>query len=285
MFDAVSLSCDDSHFLDFWPIVSRAWQKFFPEVEVLITVATQDVKRTKNIEEHLARWGNSKSCPCVVHYDGPIPMQRVGKILRHLRIAYAAQNLQYMTYDMDLIPLQRENFVERFSRIREDKTKLYCSGKEVYDARANKNVHGKCPICGMVGTPEIFAKLFQTKEQTLQEELAVSHKKYAQPSIDGKENILDPRAANFSDESLVRLLRQQTGIDLHNIPLGYHLRKDRVDRIGWLKNFDPDRLRKNEYVDCHMPRELSPDNFTKKIKPILEYLDIGHLQRKDLTCL
>ena len=28
MFDRVIVSCDDSHFKEFWPIVSKAWEKF-----------------------------------------------------------------------------------------------------------------------------------------------------------------------------------------------------------------------------------------------------------------
>jgi hypothetical protein len=41
MFDRIIVSCDDSHFKDFWQIVAKSWNKYYPNVNISLAFVTK----------------------------------------------------------------------------------------------------------------------------------------------------------------------------------------------------------------------------------------------------
>ena len=57
MFDRIIVSCDDSHFKDFWVVVAKSWSKYFPDKKISLAFVTDReenddlVKRMRNYGE------------------------------------------------------------------------------------------------------------------------------------------------------------------------------------------------------------------------------------------
>ena len=260
-FDKVIVSSDDNpKFINFWPIVKKAWTKFFPEVQVDLCFVTDKKTEYKWLEE----------IGTVYYYDiiPNVPRGNLGKVCR-LYHASLQENLVCSIHDIDSILLQR-NYLFDLLSLR--KPEHYCMvGAECYSGPEL----GKCPMVPTTAEGYIFQKLLKTKNKNWINFIdSIKHIKL----FDNKENILNYDNTithpnnHFSDESLIRYFMHSFDGKIQK------LRRDELrslnPNIDWIdrtyRNFTFDKAKLNEgfYTECNM---LRPFNL-EKMKDIIDYL-------------
>ena len=118
MFDRVIVSCDDSHFKEFWPIVSKAWNNYFPDKKVTLAFVT-DREDDDPLVQKMKNYGDVYLFPLV---DG-IPTANLAKMSRHI-LACNFNDEVCMIEDIDTIPLQVD-FINRILSQREPNKILF----------------------------------------------------------------------------------------------------------------------------------------------------------------
>jgi len=248
-FDNVIVSTDESYFIQYIPIVARAWKKFFPAVKLHIAFVT-DRNENDSLVSRMKQHG-------IVHLFKPIDginKGNHGKIARHV-LASRFGEVVCMIEDIDTIPLQREFYFDRTNR--REKDHLLLVGKEVFDT------DGEC--CGQVPMSTITAEGRVFKEvlnpDNLNDEALIKHWIGQRGMYEG-----------FSDETLVReLLKAWKAPRINHVERGVDIHKDWVDRSWW--RIDEEKLFAGKYVTCNFLRPFA-GNFLR-IEPIIRYIYDG----------
>lgn len=262
-FDKIIVSCDDNpKFLNFWPIVSKAWKKFFPDVMVDFCLVTDEPKKFIWVE----KYGS------VFYYKkiNDVPVGNLGKVCR---LYHAAQqnNLVCSIHDIDSIPLQR-NYLFDLLSLRKKNHYCLIGGEYYLDEHL-----GKAPMVPTTSEGYIFNKLLKCNDKTW-EEFIESIKNIQ--IFDLKESILassDPVLYpnnHFSDESLVRAFMKNFDGNIQ------WMRRDQVRPLNpfedWIdrsyRNFtyDKNKLYSGFYTECNMIRPFNHE----LMKEILDYVSI-----------
>lgn len=262
MFDRVIVSCDDSHFKDFWITVTRAWRKYFPEKKLSLAFVTER-SEDDDLVKKMRNYGEVHLFPVVPG----VPTPNLAKMARHI-LAGNYENEVCMIEDIDTIPLQR-GFVERITSKREI-GKLLFVGREVYNG--NGTDEGKFPISNITGESYLFKKIVNPNNLS-NEEL---FKSWCDVKVfDHKESInntpdLSGRAG-FSDESLWRVLLHNSGLSEENfcfVERAVDIHQYWIDRSWW--NVDRSKLESDEYVLCNFIRPFL-DNY-HQAEPVVKYI-------------
>lgn len=250
MFDRVVVSVDENpNFIDFVPVVSQAWKKFFPEAKLAIAFVT-----SRNLDDPVvqavAQHGDMFLFPRI----SEIPSANQAKVARHV-LAGMFPDEVCMIEDIDTIPLQRKFFEERTSH--HVPGKLLAVGREVYGTEHPD----KFPISTMTAEGRVFAGILNP--------MGLQYLPLFQSFYNLEEKAgINYYPAFFSDESLFRyLLRKWPGEVVH-IERGVDIRRDWIDRSWW--GIDQQRLVAGEYVTCNFLRNLR-QNFIE-MKPVLDYI-------------
>ena len=255
LFDRVVVSSDDSPaFLNFWPCVSQAWQKFFDMKPTLALVTNKTA--TDPLFDKLRKYGDVFAVP---YFEG-IPIQNQAKIARFL-VASKMGDEVCMIEDIDTVPLQRTFFVDRLKERRAEH--ILAVGHEVL---ANTVDSGKFPISNITTEGHNFQKLFNPNNLD-HESLLKSY--IGMRVVDHKENIANP-ADHFSDESMIRGLIHKH--KLHNmvqkVERGADIHQDWIDRSWW--GIDKDKLNAGQYILCNFLRPCREN--AQHFIPVYEYL-------------
>lgn len=273
MFDRIIVSCDDSHFKDFWFIVTKSWNKYFPDKKVCLAFVT-DRKEDDELVLKMRKHGEVYLFP--IQPNIPTPNQ--AKMYRHILAGNFGSDI-CMIEDIDTIPLQKK-FVQDITSKREPNTLLNV-GREVYNNTEDK---GKFPISNITAESNIFKSLINPDNMHYHD-LFISWcdiKHY-----DNKEsvsNIPDPSGmiGGFSDESLMRVLIERfksSGGKTTEIDRGVDIRKYWIDRSWW--RIDVDMLKNDKYVCCNFLRPFS-SNY-EKMESIVKYiLDDENIKKEDV---
>lgn len=268
LFDKVIVSSDDRPmFLNFWPVVSKAWQKYFnikPTLALVSNITEDDPLLIK-----LREYGDVHVLPKV---EG-IPIANLAKIARFI-VASRMGDQVCMIEDIDTIPLQRKFVEERLSKRKPGN--ILAVGHEVL---ANTTHAGKFPISNITSEGYNFKRLFNPNDLSYEE---VIKSFIGLNIVDHKEDISNP-ADSFSDESIIRALI--TKHDLHSIiqkvERGVNIHSDWIDRSWW--NVDENKLKADGYVICNFLRPFK-ENMQAFI-PIIEHV-YGYLPKsKELLVL
>jgi hypothetical protein len=198
-FDIVSVSTDlESGFLQFLPLLSSSFGKFFPEVKIHLSVvgyATNEyldaLKPFDNVETN---WYEPVA---------KIPLPNQGKLLR-LWHASTLGSKVVMIHDLDTAPLQR-NYLYDLLLLRRP-NHILLVGSEVY---VNTEMEGKTPMQPTTAEGNVFNDLISDFGQNWQSfVMAFQNNRYG----DGKANILNSPVTNFSDETALQymLVRKST---------------------------------------------------------------------------
>lgn len=260
-FDKVIVSSDDNpKFINFWPIVKKAWTKFFPEVQVDLCFVTDKKSEYKWLEEI-----------GTVHYYDIIPNVPRGNLGKVCRLYHASlqENLVCSIHDIDSIPLQR-NYLFDLLSLR--KPEHYCMvGAECYSGRET----GKAPMVPTTSEGYVFQQLLNTQNKNWNQFIeSIKNIKV----FDDKENILNSDNPilypdnHFSDESLVRYFIKSFSGKIQ------HLRRDEIRKLNpqqdWIDRtyrnftFDKVKLQNGFYTECNMLRPFNHE----RMKDIIEYL-------------
>lgn len=261
LFDRIVVSSDDSPtFLNFWPCVSQAWQKFFdvkPTLALVTNRSSDDL-----LFEKLKRYGDVYPVP----YVEGIPVPNQAKIARFL-VASKMGDEVCMIEDIDTVPLQSEFFKIRLQQ--RQPNKILAIGHEVFINTVNA---GKFPISNITTEGYNFKKLFNP--------LDLEHEQLVRSFVglnvvDHKEDISN-HASSFSDESIVRGLIHKHNLHhmIQKVERGVNIHSDWIDRSWW--NVDPVKLKGGGYVICNFLRPCREN--AQHFIPIYEYL-YGYLPK------
>lgn len=256
MFQRVIVSTDDSNFKEFWPVVSMAWKKFFPGVELhcaFVSSRKGDDPTVVQMKSH----GHVHLFPVI---DG-VPTASQGKMSRLILASTFAEDVCLID-DIDSIPLQSNYINQIFSQ---DITKkihdgfLMALGANVYH---HTDDSGKFPMGYITAKGDTFKKIINPHEQSIYD----LYEGWKENRIDGKESVLNTPIEKFSDESLLRYLIKQNPVKVVNVERNYDIRKYWIDRSWW--GFDQSRLENSDYVMCNFIRPLDEGSIGK----IIEFL-------------
>jgi len=263
MFDRIIVSSDDSHFKDFWPVVAKAWNKYFPDKKVCLAFVTDKDENHPTVQK-LKKWGEVYLFP--VQENIPTPNQ--AKMYRHI-LAGMFENDICMIEDIDTIPLQKD-FVNRILSQRK-KDEILRVGSEIYKGSKEE---GKFPTSNLTAESYIFKKLINPKNLSFDELFKtwcnISH-------FDHKEsvnNTPDPTGVfgGFSDESLMRVLINRYITDFEGkvceIERNVNIHAYWIDRSWW--GIDINRLKSDTYVICNFLRPIS--QYYPYCEPIFKYI-------------
>tara|TARA_R100000005_G_C4964593_1_gene179904 strand:- start:381 stop:1220 length:840 start_codon:yes stop_codon:yes gene_type:complete len=259
MFDRVVVSTNENlDFLNFVPIVSKAWNKFFPESSLSIAFVSNR-EETDDLVIKMKNYGDVYIFPEV---DG-IPTAGHAKMARYI-LASKYENEVCMIEDIDTIPLQREYFENRTSF--HERGKLLGVGKEVY---SNTKLKKNFPASTTTATGEVFKKILNPLNLSDTELVKYFAQEYPSTGFGGEEpDHSQAYGCPFSDEFLMRLLIEKWGGEVVHVKRDVDIRKDWVDRGWW--NIDLNKLFSEKYVTCNFLINMEK-NFLN-IFPILHFI-------------
>jgi len=256
MFDRIIVSADDKSFDQFWPIVAKAWNKFFPEVKVTLAFVTNKSENDEYVKK-LREFGEVVLFKLV---EG-VPTGNQAKMARHYLAGTFGKEI-CMIEDIDTIPLQAK-FVVDIIRQRQ-KNKLLTVGMEVYD---NSPSQGKFPISNISAESFIFKEIINPNNLTFQEMV----KEWMDIRVFDHKEAINNSPDTFSDESLLRVLIKKWNPEenkINKVKRGVNIYSDWIDRSWW--NIDIDKLQREEYVTCNFLRPL--DKYFDQIKPVADFI-------------
>jgi len=263
-FDKVIVSSDENpKFIRFWPIISKAWKKFFPDVILDLCYITNQKDDDLYIQ-YLREHGNVYLYPNITH----IPQGNQGKICR-LYHASQQKDLVCSIHDIDSMPLQR-SYLYDLLKLR-NKDSLALIGGEYYSGVDM----GKAPMVPTTSEGYNFNELFKVGNKNWYDFLEMNK---GIKVFDNKEDIMgssDPirNPDNyFSDESLLRVYLRD-----YKKPIQW-IRRDAIRKldpfVDWIDRsyrnftFDKDKLYSGFYTVCNMIRPFDEN----KMKEIINYI-------------
>lgn len=248
----VLLSTDESEtYLNFFPIVAKAWKKFF-DVPVSLAFVTNRAEDDPVVVK-MRKYGD-------VHLFKPvdnIPVGNQAKVARFY-IAKYYKNEICMVNDIDTAPLSTPYF-HRVLSYRKPNTVL-AVGAELYK---NSPDDGKFPMGEITAEGWLFGKIVNPLDLCFKD-YVLSFKDIR--VYDHKEAI--NTRGEFSDESLMRVLLKRNNIPVTHTPRDVDISNFWIDRSWW--KLDKDKLFNGKYVLVNFLRPLN-SNF-RHILPIIEYI-------------
>jgi hypothetical protein len=271
MINRIIVSSDDSDFLNFWPVVSQAWKKFFPEAKITLAFVTD--RDNVDFLNKLESFGDVYLFP----RDKSVPSANQAKICRHI-LACLFYDEVSMIEDIDTVPMQRK-FIEKIAYEYED-GKILFVGKEVYN---NTPDEGKIPISNMTGRGSDFSVIFDPNSIIRK---SIEGKRFTEDIFkiwdewkllnvfDQKESILntpDPLGIRgFSDESMIRALIEKTSSHsiTKKINRSVDIRDKWIDRSWW--SIDEVKMKNEHYVLCNFLRPFRSNYIM--CKPVIDFI-------------
>lgn len=266
MFDRIIVSSDESYFIQYWSIVSAAWNKFFPGKIVTLAFVTNKNENDDYIK-NLRQFGEVFLFKPV---DG-IPTGNQAKMARQY-LASTFENEVCMIEDIDTIPLQSE-FVNRVL-IQREKGKILAVGHEVYD---NSEHHGKFPTSNLTGEGFLFKEFINPNNLTFQNAI----KSWINVKVYDHKEAINGSPDVFSDESLRRFLMKKWNPSEDKVTKAkrdVNIRTEWVDRSWW--GINTRKLNEGKYVCCNFLRPFS--QYYDEIEPIVEFIYGKKMKKEDV---
>lgn len=255
--DKIVLSSnEDRRYFGFWKYVAQAYKKMFPEVEVCLALLTNRKEDDPVIKE-LREYGTVKLYEPVSW----LPEFGQAKMIRFLMASEMGEAVCYID-DVDLFPLSKEFITDKTDK--RPKDHLLCVGGEVYGN------NGCYPLSQLTSEGYNFKKVFNPNN--LDYENLMEWYYFTPVMFDVRENIgiINNFAKDlyFSDERLIRRLRQSAGVPVFEQPRGYaNYLEATLDRAKWELN--EMKLYEDKYVNAHCSRPADP----RELEPLLDYIN------------
>ena len=258
MFDRIVTSTnEDLMYLGFWRIQILAHKKFFPNKILTIAFLTN-----RDEDDDLIIEMKNNGVDVKLYKPIPnIPKGNQGKLLRYVCASEFESEVSVIT-DMDTIPLQSDYLNEITSK--REKNKVLCVGSEVYH---NTPHSGKFPAHHMTAEGSLFKKLFNPNNLPYDE--LINEISKINNVFDSKESL---HSDIFSDESLIRVLFNNSSVERQNYPRNINIKEDWIDRSWW--SIDQNRLENYKYIEANLLRPYK--DHSDKISPIEGFLNSKH---------
>lgn len=239
--DRVILASNENPmYLNFWPLVSQAWNK---RIGVRPTLFL--------IDEH--------NLPVDTTYGDVIRIKPIpgvstashAQIIRLLAPIYFENEISLIS-DIDMLPLDKEYFVNSVKNIPDTMFVIY------RDLAYGKNA-SRFPMCYNAGKGYLFKEIFNIKSV---EEIPAIIKRWMAKGL----------GWDTDELMLYAHTRQWPRFKTHCILLGHTVVDDqRIDRARW--GYDKAKLKSNYYIDAHMVRPL--DKYYKEIRELASDLGLS----------
>ncbi len=232
--DRVILATDaNQDYIQFWPIVSKAWKEIIGVRPTLALIADDDI----SIDESLGDVLRFKPI------EG-IPTSLQAQAIRLLLPACFPDDVCIIS-DIDMIPLSRDYFVNSISDLPEDVFAVYRDG-----AYAPHEL--KFPMCYVAAKGSVFREIFQVTDSS---------------DFGAIISAWHALGLGWNTDELVmyHYLTQWPAANTKCILLGHGVER-RIDRSYWAYNVD--FLNRGYYIDAHCPRPYS--TYKKHIDALLK---------------
>lgn len=254
LFDRVVVSSDTNpKFIEFWPLIQKAWGHLFG-VPVTLALVTRNDAPPDGLTGDIVR----------LHPVDGIPLSNQAKMARYYVAASCLENAVVMTNDMDLLPLQTAYILDLLERRPADH--LFTLGSELYTgAESGKFTAGYLTAEGRVWRKLVnpFGLAWDRFVRSFTGMHVFDHKE------DIARDVHHENPDTFSDESLLRALVAVTNVPVHRTPRGFAAYTDRaVCRSAW--NIDPAKLAGGTYVEAHLLRPWSQHRAA--IQPLIDHV-------------
>ena len=265
MFDRVIISSDDSRFIEFLPIVSQAWRKFFPEVKIPLAFLSEKryddpfINKLEQFVDHIVIFKPIER----------IPTPNQSKMIRHILAGYYQDKEVCMVEDIDTIPLQR-NWFEEKTNSREKNTMLRVGSEVLGGIFADK-----IPISTMTAESHIWRKVINPGDMEY-EDLMNSWRTPLGKTMDNKQDFGN-EPDFFSDESLIQVLIKNSKTGETKVKRDVDIHSDWIDRSWW--SINEEKLFRGEYICCNFLRPfLRHYSF---FEPIIKYIYGKQINKTD----
>ena len=232
------VACNDNpHYLQFWPYVKRAWWEIvgIPCVMVYVGHTVPD---------------SIKDDPAVIHFP-PLdswPTATQAQVIRLLYPALMKCDGAIVLSDMDMIPVQKDFFVNGF---------LQFSEQQIVSLRGIDENEKQIYMCYVGATPKTFSDIFHIQSvediQTCMKSWSTMIQSDGQHG--GKGWCTDQQILYLTFKQLIEKTPDRVGL----LPWISHVElTDRLDRANpaeWYQLTDTllKKIKSNQYVDFHMP--------------------------------
>ena len=233
--DCALVACNENtHYLDFWPIVKNAWWEIVGIPCILVYVG-------ETLPDHL------KEDPAVRLFK-PIegwPTATQAQVIRLLYPALLQCEGAVVLSDMDIVPLQKDWFIDGFAKA---STNQFVSLRGIDEG--NKQVY----MCYVGATPRIWADVFSlTNEQSVRDMLSMMAKIYPADGNHGGKGWCTDQLVLYE---AIKYWDHQYSEKVFLLPWTAEIpRLDRSRPEEWLvwNHVTEAKLQGNYYIDFHMP--------------------------------
>ena len=259
--------------LDYVPVATMSWKKFFPEMKISLAIVRDNNRDHEYYFRKYAQYVDTLvSFPDV----DDVCRSSLAKMAR-LCLSTGFGDEICTLHDIDFCPLQRGFYEDRYAQYEDGK--LMLMGLEVY----NQTERGRAPISAMTAPSEMFRKVLDINGTWF--DFVDAWRKTGERSPENKDDVLN--APYFSDEILMRTCLRRMGREwilanaLH-IERGYNMQEHTLDRACW-NLADWNKLFRGEYLEAHLLKAYKPNlvvndkefdtwGYIPGLLPILDYI-------------
>jgi hypothetical protein len=216
--DYAVISADDSHYLDFYEVVSKMWNHFGIKTMMLHVTNTE----TEFQENEFGLYKKIKSLEAY-------PTSWQAQLVRLFAYRLSEnENLSLLMSDIDMVPLQGQYFHSEAESLADDEILSYTG-----------QPYGSVPffpMCYMLAKSRLTSDVLNLP-QKYEEFLGMICSRYT-VKWNSDEHFLYDSVKNYGKLRIAKRKRS--------------FKEDRIDRGNW--SYDSNRLQKSDYIDCHMLR-------------------------------
>ena len=235
--DYAVMSADNSHYLEFWPVISWIWEKKLGITPILLYFSNEPIGTVHGRIVHMGE-----------------PKENIGITTCWARYWWASQQMDKVCIitDIDMIPLSKDYFVESIAGYNAN---AYLHLNDCIDS------YSRLPSCYHVAKGDVFKQVLQTGNIFSESlEMLLKREFNNKECYDKIENRFWCYDEFWATEKI--LMSEKKDIFL----LKRDMANDRVDRTNWVwdKNI--------QYVDAHSLRPYK-ENFSEIHRLISRYHD------------
>ncbi len=227
-------------YLQFWPLVARAWQQLIGVRPTLLLIADDTVEVDESVGD-VIRFQPIPGVPTATH----------AQCIRLLAPAYFEDDVCIIS-DIDMLPLSKAYFVNSIKDLPDD-------AFVVYRDRAYGNDARRFPMCYNVGKGCLYKSIFRFNSVA---DIPYIIKKWVEKGF----------GWNTDEIILTAYVRQWPQFKENCVLLGHtSMETRRIDRSNW--QYNKEKLNSKYYIDAHMVRPL--DKYYAQIKELVDDLGIA----------